>query len=85
MRPIAPPDHSVTAAKAAQEADRLRYVHDVARVSPRDGLVALLDLFPEDRRDDVLLALTAYAGLSEEHGSATLARILMRFRLEARP
>lgn len=73
---------SVAAAKAANEAERRRYIADVGRTSPRDGLVAMLDLFPSVMHKDILFALTAYSDLLEDHGTSTMPKVLMRYRLE---
>lgn len=83
INPLAMPDpSSLEAAKAANEAERRRYVADVGRTSPRDGLVALLDLYPSSRHEDILFALTAFVDLIEDHGTTTMPRVLMRYRLE---
>lgn len=82
--PVAPPVtvDSVASARAANEADRRRYVLDVARGGAGYGLDAILDNFPQDKRRDVLMALTQYVDLVEEKGPTTMAKTLMAYRLE---
>ena len=79
---VPPVDASVRAAKQAQDADRRRYIRDVATTHPRMALTAIFDLVEPAHREDVLFALTAFVELEIEHGSATLARQLLQYQMD---
>ncbi len=82
--PFDPRDPRVTAALHQQERDRTSVVLDIGKKSPRSGLDVLIGFFPADRRREVCFILETYIALELDHGSASMARILARYRLEER-